>query len=206
MPTQKAVHHHRHAYAFPPTTTPPAPPLPPSLPHPTMMRRQHRWCCQSPRLPRINGGEHPHRTDTADRLDTNSKVQQRPGRRRRRRELVTIPPSPHDPLVDGPPQQGKSRQSLAEQKGVPLPRPRSRRPPLVGYQYEIQGVIAYGGMEWIPHLAATTTSPNAGSSPKGLLNTNREESLEVARAEKEFLAQVTTRHRQHLQLVIDHNP
>lgn len=155
-----------------------------------------------PVSPGINGGEHPHRTDTADRLDTEFEVQQRPGRRVAD-GLVTIPfITPYDPL-DALLSKEKVAK-VAEQKGVPLPR--LKPGDWVGDQYEIQGVIAYGGMGWI-YIGRDHNVSERWVVFKGLLDTNREESLEVARAEKEFLAQVTHPGIVNIyNFVIDHNP
>lgn len=155
-----------------------------------------------PVSPGINGGEHPHRTDTADRLDTEFEVQQRPGRRVAD-GLVTIPfITPYDPL-DALLSKEKVAK-VAEQKGVPLPR--LKHGDWVGDQYEIQGVIAYGGMGWI-YIGRDHNVSERWVVFKGLLDTNREESLEVARAEKEFLAQVTHPGIVNIyNFVIDHNP
>lgn len=155
-----------------------------------------------PVSPGINGGEHPHRIDTADRLDTEFEVQQRPGRRVAD-GLVTIPfITPYDPL-DALLSKEKVAK-VAEQKGVPLPR--LKPGDWVGDQYEIQGVIAYGGMGWI-YIGRDHNVSERWVVFKGLLDTNREESLEVARAEKEFLAQVTHPGIVNIyNFVIDHNP
>lgn len=155
-----------------------------------------------PVSPGINGGEHPHRTDIADRLDTEFEVQQRPGRRVAD-GLVTIPfITPYDPL-DALLSKEKVAK-VAEQKGVPLPR--LKPGDWVGDQYEIQGVIAYGGMGWI-YIGRDHNVSERWVVFKGLLDTNREESLEVARAEKEFLAQVTHPGIVNIyNFVIDHNP
>ena len=143
-----------------------------------------------------NDGENPHR------IDTEFEVQQRPGRRVAD-GLVTIPfITPYDPL-DALLSEEKVAK-VAAQKGVPLPR--LKPGDWVSDQYEIQGVIAYGGMGWI-YIGRDHNVSDRWVVFKGLLDTNREESLEVAHAEKEILAQVTHPGIVNIyNCVIDHNP
>lgn len=141
-------------------------------------------------------------SSSSDRPDTAFEVQRRPGRRVAD-GLVTIPfITPYDPrdalLSD------EKVAKVAQQKGVPLPCLKAGD--WIGEQYEIQGVIAYGGMGWI-YIGRDHNVSERWVVFKGLLDSNRQESREVARAEKEILAQVT--HPSIVSIynfVIDHDP
>ncbi|MFY9190948.1 MAG: tetratricopeptide repeat protein [Lawsonella sp.] len=101
--------------------------------------------------------------------------------------LVTIPYiipyTPTDALFSR-----EKVEAVCGQKGVELP---SLKPgDWVGDQYEIKGVIAYGGMGWI-YLGIDHNVSDRWVVFKGLLDAKHKQSREVALAEKEFLAEVT---------------
>ncbi len=61
---------------------------------------------------------------------------------------------------------------------------------LVADQYQVAGVIAYGGMGWI-YLARDRNVSDRWCVLKGLLNSGDEDARAAAKSEKEFLAQVS---------------
>ena len=80
---------------------------------------------------------------------------------------------------------------VCEQCGTPFDfEPAIKAGELVADQYEVAGVIAYGGMGWI-YLARDRNVSDRWCVLKGLLNSGDEDARAAAKSEKEFLAQVS---------------